>query len=138
MSTDGGPRRLGIMGGTFDPIHHGHLVAASEVTHLFALDEVVFVPTGRPWMKEGRVTSSPEDRYLMTVIATASNPHFSVSRVDIERPGQTFTIDTLREMREIHGPSVELFFITGADALAQMLSWRDADELFTLAHFIGC
>ncbi len=138
MSTGAGRRRLGIMGGTFDPIHHGHLVAASEVTHLFGLDEVVFVPTGQPWMKEGRKTSAPEDRYLMTVIATASNPQFSVSRVDVERPGKTFTIDTLREMREIHGPDVDLFFITGADALAQMLSWRDADELFTLAHFIGC
>jgi nicotinate-nucleotide adenylyltransferase len=138
MTTDGERRRLGIMGGTFDPIHNGHLVAASEVAHLFALDEVVFVPTGMPWMKEGRKTSSAEDRYLMTVIATASNPQFSVSRVDIERPGETYTIDTLREMREIHGPEVELFFITGADALAQMLSWRDADELFSLAHFIGC
>jgi nicotinate-nucleotide adenylyltransferase len=131
-------RRLGIMGGTFDPIHNGHLVAASEVAHLFALDEVVFVPTGRPWMKEGRKTSAAEDRYLMTVIATASNPRFSVSRVDIERPGQTYTIDTLREMRGIYGPDVELFFITGADALAQMLSWRDTDELFELAHFVGC
>jgi nicotinate-nucleotide adenylyltransferase len=138
MTTDGEGRRLGIMGGTFDPIHNGHLVAASEVAHLFALDEVVFVPTGLPWMKEGRKTASAEDRYLMTVIATASNPRFSVSRVDIERPGETYTIDTLREMREIHGPTVELFFITGADALAQMLSWRDADELFALAHFIGC
>jgi nicotinate-nucleotide adenylyltransferase len=138
MNTDGERRRLGIMGGTFDPIHNGHLVAASEVAHLFALDEVVFVPTGQPWMKEGRKTSAAEDRYLMTVIATASNPAFSVSRVDIERPGKTYTIDTLREMREIHGPGVELFFITGADALGEILSWRDADELFTLAHFIGC
>ncbi|GAA0314648.1 nicotinate-nucleotide adenylyltransferase [Actinoallomurus spadix] len=131
-------RRIGIMGGTFDPIHHGHLVAASEVAHLFRLDEVVFVPTGQPWMKEGRKTSAAEDRYLMTVIATASNPRFSVSRVDIERPGLTYTIDTLREMREIYGPDVELYFITGADALAQMLTWRDTDELFRLAHFIGC
>jgi nicotinate-nucleotide adenylyltransferase len=138
MSTTGESRRLGIMGGTFDPIHHGHLVAASEVAHLFALDEVVFVPTGQPWMKEGRKTSAAEDRYLMTVIATASNPAFSVSRVDIERPGKTYTIDTLREMREIHGPDVELFFITGADALSEILSWRDVDELFNLAHFIGC
>ena len=138
MSTARQGRRLGIMGGTFDPIHHGHLVAASEVAHLFALDEVVFVPTGQPWMKEGRKTSAAEDRYLMTVIATASNPAFSVSRVDIERPGKTYTIDTLREMREIHGPDVELFFITGADALSEILSWRDADELFNLAHFVGC
>jgi nicotinate-nucleotide adenylyltransferase len=138
MSTAPERRRLGIMGGTFDPIHHGHLVAASEVAHLFRLDEVIFVPTGQPWMKERRKTSFAEDRYLMTVIATASNPRFSVSRVDIERPGLTYTIDTLREMREIHGPDVELYFITGADALAQMLTWRDTDELFRLAHFIGC
>ncbi|GAB3965926.1 nicotinate-nucleotide adenylyltransferase [Actinoallomurus sp. NPDC050550] len=138
MSTAPERRRLGIMGGTFDPIHHGHLIAASEVAHLFRLDEVIFVPTGQPWMKEGRKTSAAEDRYLMTVIATASNPRFSVSRVDIERPGLTYTIDTLREMREIHGPDVELYFITGADALAQMLTWRDTDELFRLAHFIGC
>jgi nicotinate-nucleotide adenylyltransferase len=138
MGTAGQRRRLGIMGGTFDPIHHGHLVAASEVAHLFRLDEVVFVPTGQPWMKAGRKTSAAEDRYLMTVIATASNPRFSVSRVDIDRPGPTYTIDTLREIREIHGPDVELFFITGADALAQMLSWRNKDELFRLAHFIGC
>src|SRR6478609_5737633 len=131
MSTEGGPRRLGIMGGTFDPIHHGHLVAASEVTHLFALDEVVFVPTGRPWMKEGRRTSAAEDRYLMTVIATASNPQFSVSRVDIERGGPTYTIDTLRDLRTAHGDA-DLFFITGADALSQILTWRDAEELFSL------
>jgi nicotinate-nucleotide adenylyltransferase len=131
-------RRVGIMGGTFDPIHHGHLVAASEVASRFELDEVVFVPTGQPWQKADEKVSPAEDRYLMTVIATASNPRFSVSRVDIERPGKTYTIDTLREMREIHGPDVELFFITGADALSEILSWRDADELSHLAHFIGC
>jgi nicotinate-nucleotide adenylyltransferase len=130
--------RLGVMGGTFDPIHHGHLVAASEVQSYFDLDEVIFVPTGQPWQKTDRDVSPPEDRYLMTVIATASNPRFSVSRVDIERDRPTYTIDTLRDMREIHGPDTDLFFITGADALAQMLSWRDMDELFTLAHFIGC
>lgn len=79
--------RLGVMGGTFDPIHHGHLVAASEVAARFDLDEVVFVPTGVPWQKKGRRVSQAEDRYLMTVIATASNPSFSVSRVDIDRPG---------------------------------------------------
>ena len=131
-------RRVGVMGGTFDPIHHGHLVAASEVQSFFDLDEVVFVPTGRPWQKESRQVSPAEDRYLMTVIATASNPRFSVSRVDIERTGPTYTIDTLRDIREVHGPDAELFFITGADALAQMLSWRDMGEMFTLAQFIGC
>ncbi|GAA2160319.1 nicotinate-nucleotide adenylyltransferase [Pedococcus bigeumensis] len=128
--------RLGVMGGTFDPIHHGHLVAASEVQTRFGLDEVVFVPTGQPWQKDAREVSPAEHRYLMTVIATASNPRFTVSRVDIDRPGLTYTIDTLRDLRT-ERPDAELFFITGADALAQILSWKDADELFDLAHFIG-
>jgi len=126
------------MGGTFDPIHHGHLVAASEVADFFDLDEVIFVPTGQPWQKEDREVSPAEDRYLMTVIATASNPRFSVSRVDIDRPGETYTIDTLRDLRAERGPNVEFYFITGADALAKMISWRDADELFALAQFVGC
>jgi len=103
------------MGGTFDPIHHGHLVAASEVQSLFDLDEVT---------------------YLMTVVATASNPGFTVSRVYIERGGKTYTIDTLRDLRAQH-PDADLFFITGADALAQILSWKDAEDLFDLAEFIG-
>ncbi len=124
------------MGGTFDPIHHGHLVAASEVQHLFGLDEVVFVPTGQPWQKDRARVAEAEHRYLMTVIATASNPHFSVSRVDIVRSGPTYTIDTLRDLHT-QRPDAELFFITGADALAQILSWKDADELWQLAHFVG-
>jgi nicotinate-nucleotide adenylyltransferase len=138
VGTGADGRRLGIMGGTFDPIHHGHLVAASEVAHYFSLDEVIFVPTGRPWQKNGRNVSPAEDRYLMTVIATAANPRFSVSRVDIDRPGETYTIDTLRDLRAERGPDVEFFFITGADALAKMISWRDADDLFKMAHFVGC
>ncbi|MBA3418363.1 MAG: nicotinate-nucleotide adenylyltransferase [Geodermatophilaceae bacterium] len=124
------------MGGTFDPIHHGHLVAASEVTSLFSLDEVVFVPTGEPWQKHKGDVSPAEDRYLMTVIATASNPRFSVSRVDVDRGGPTYTVDTLTDL-QVERPDAELFFITGADALAQILSWRRADEVFELAHFIG-
>ncbi|AKT51582.1 nicotinate-nucleotide adenylyltransferase [Arsenicicoccus sp. oral taxon 190] len=124
------------MGGTFDPIHHGHLVAASEVQALFDLDEVVFVPTGRPWQKDAASVSPPEHRYLMTVIATASNPRFSVSRVDIDREGPTYTIDTLRDLRRLN-PDAELFFITGADALSKILSWKDVDEMFGMAHFIG-
>ena len=124
------------MGGTFDPIHHGHLVAASEVLSTLDLDEVVFVPTGEPWQKQGRDVAPAEHRYLMTVIATASNPRFTVSRVDVDRAGPTYTIDTLRDLRA-QRPDAELFFITGADALAQILSWKDADELFDLAHFIG-
>jgi nicotinate-nucleotide adenylyltransferase len=125
------------MGGTFDPIHHGHLVAASEVQAWFDLDEVVFVPTGDPWQKSDRVVSAAEHRYLMTVIATASNPRFWVSRVDIDRDGPTYTIDTLRELHA-ELARCELFFITGADALADIFTWRDADELFELARFVGC
>ncbi|CAN5519687.1 nicotinate-nucleotide adenylyltransferase [soil metagenome] len=125
------------MGGTFDPIHHGHLVAASEVQAWFGLDEVVFAPTGIPWQKRSRRVAPAEHRYLMAVIATASNPRFSVSRVDIDRDGPTYTIDTLRELRE-QTDDVELFFITGADAMAQILTWRDHDEIFALAHFVGC
>jgi nicotinate-nucleotide adenylyltransferase len=125
------------MGGTFDPIHNGHLVAASEVAARFGLDEVVFVPTGQPWQKSQREVSPAEDRYLMTVIATASNPSFSVSRVDIDRPGETFTIDTLSDLRREYGETTELFFITGADALAQIVGWHRSDDLFAMAHFVG-
>ena len=123
------------MGGTFDPIHHGHLVAASEVQAGFGLDEVVFVPTGQPYQK-GRV-SPAEDRYLMTVIATASNPRFHVSRADIDRDGPTYTIDTLRDMQATYGTDTALYFITGADALARILSWKDALEMLTMANFVG-
>lgn len=129
-------RRLGVMGGTFDPIHHGHLVAASEVQSVFDLDEVIFVPTGRPWQKEGSQISDPEHRYLMTVVATAANPRFTVSRVDIERPGQTYTIDTLRDLKQ-QFPNDDLFFITGADALTNILTWKNHEEIFELAHFVG-
>ncbi|NLA64487.1 MAG: nicotinate-nucleotide adenylyltransferase [Leucobacter sp.] len=127
-------RRIGVMGGTFDPVHHGHLVAASEVASRFELDEVIFVPTGEPWQK---INVSPsEHRYLMTVIATASNPRFTVSRVDIDREGPTYTVDTLRDLRAQY-PNDELFFISGADAVEQIVSWKDIDELWALAHFIG-
>jgi nicotinate-nucleotide adenylyltransferase len=124
------------MGGTFDPIHNGHLVAASEVAHLYDLAEVVFVPTGEPWQKTSRRVTRAEDRYLMTVLATATNPMFSVSRIDIDRPGLTYTIDTLRDLTA-ERPDADLFFITGADALAQILDWQSPPELFHLAHFVG-
>jgi nicotinate-nucleotide adenylyltransferase len=133
-ATAQGRARIGVMGGTFDPIHHGHLVAASEVAQSFDLDEVVFVPTGEPYQK--RDVTAGEHRYLMTVIATASNPRFTVSRVDIDRDGPTYTIDTLRELQAAR-PDAELFFISGADAVAQILEWKNAEQLFDLAHFVG-
>ncbi|MEY4349739.1 MAG: hypothetical protein RL719_1036 [Actinomycetota bacterium] len=126
--------RLGVMGGTFDPIHHGHLVAASEVAAAFNLDEVLFVPTGQPWQKD-KVTPG-EHRYLMSVVATASNPRFKVSRVDIDRGGATYTIDTLNDIQAAY-PDAELFFITGADAIAQILTWRDVDQIWNKAKFVA-
>jgi nicotinate-nucleotide adenylyltransferase len=128
--------RIGVMGGTFDPVHHGHLVAASEAAGEFALDQVVFVPTGQPVFKRDQVVSPAEHRYLMTVIATASNPRFTVSRADIDRAGPTYTIDTLRDLAREY-PGAELFFITGADAMGSILAWREAEALFQLAHFVG-
>lgn len=124
------------MGGTFDPVHHGHLVAASEVAAQFRLDQVIFVPTGQPVGKDVASVSPAEDRYLMTVIATASNPRFTVSRVDIDRPGRTYTVDTLTDLQAQY-PGDQLFFITGADALEQILSWHRVDRLLTLAHLVG-
>jgi nicotinate-nucleotide adenylyltransferase len=129
-------RRLGVMGGTFDPIHYGHLVTAEEALVQFSLDGVVFVPTGQPYHKTGRSVSPAEHRYLMTVVATASNPRFTVSRVDIDREGTTYTVDTLRDLRAAR-PNADLFFISGADAIAQILSWKDHDDLWGLAHFVA-
>ena len=126
--------RIGVMGGTFDPVHHGHLVAASEVAAALDLDEVVFVPTGQPWHK--KAVSSAEHRYLMTVIATAANPQFTVSRIDIDRPGITYTVDTLRDLSKLL-PDADLFFISGADAIAQILAWKEIDEIWPLAEFIA-
>jgi nicotinate-nucleotide adenylyltransferase len=129
--------RIGVMGGTFDPIHIGHLVAASEVAHRFGLDRVVFVPTGEPWQKANRQVTAPEDRYLMTVIATAADDRFSVSRVDVEREGPTYTVDTLRDIRRELGGEHDYYFITGADALSEILSWHEPEEVLRLAHLVG-
>ena len=130
-------RRLGVMGGTFDPIHNGHLLTAEEAAVQFDLDEVVFVPTGHPWMKEQKEVSAPEHRYLMSVIATASNPRFSVSRIEVDRAGPTYTVDTLRELKGLDGDKVDLFFVTGADAMLEILQWKDPEEILALAHFIA-
>jgi len=134
----GQAKRIGVIGGTFDPIHNGHLVAASEVAYALSLSEVIFVPTGQPWQKENRDLAPAEDRYLMTVIATASDPLMSVSRVDIDRPGETYTVDTLTDLHAARGPDAEFFFIMGADALASIKSWRNTENLFSMAHFVGC
>ena len=129
--------RLGVMGGTFDPIHYGHLVTAEEALNQFGLDTVIFVPTGQPWMKEHGVVSPPEDRYLMTVIATASNPLFRVSRMEVDRDGPTYTVDTLRGLKDELGAGADLFFVTGADAVLEIFQWKQPDDLFALAHFIA-
>jgi len=136
------PLRIGIMGGSFDPIHLGHLVAASEVAHRFDLDEVIFSPTGEAYHKPADDRAPAEARYLMTVVATAADPRFRVTRVDIDRSGPTYTVDTLRDLRaeaerERSGRQIEWFFITGVDALAEILQWRDAAEIFEHTHLIG-
>lgn len=129
--------RLGIMGGTFDPIHFGHLVTAEEALVQFNLDRVLFMPTGHPAFKSDERVTPSEDRYLMTVVATASNPDFDVSRMEVERPGLTYTVDTLLALRDEYGPATELFFITGADAVWEIVGWKDADRVADLATFIA-
>ena len=128
-------RRVGLMGGTFDPIHIGHLVCAAEAVHQFDLDEVVFIPAGQPWQKAS--PSDPEDRYMMTLLATGSNERFSVSRLEIDRAGPTYTLDTLRTLKDFYGADVELFFITGADAVLEILTWKEPDVVLSLASFIA-
>ena len=129
-------RRIGVMGGTFDPIHHGHLVAAEEARWQFDLGRVVFVPTGRPWQKPVGV-SPAEDRYRMTVLATASNPAFTVSRLEVDHQGPTYTVDTLRRLRAAQPAGTRLFFITGADAVLQILTWKEPDQVLALAELIA-
>jgi nicotinate-nucleotide adenylyltransferase len=137
--------RIGVMGGTFDPIHHGHLVAAAEVHHAFSLDRVVFVPTGSPWQKSDSPVTPAEQRLEMTELAIASNDAFDVSRIEVDRGGPTYTVDTLRELhgRELHGRAMradgasELYFITGADAILEILTWKDPDEALELATFVA-
>ncbi|MGM0365244.1 MAG: nicotinate-nucleotide adenylyltransferase [Actinomycetota bacterium] len=129
--------RIGIMGGTFNPIHLGHLVTAQEALSQFNLDQVIFIPTCDPPHKTENEIASAEDRYLMTVIATASNNDFFVSRIEIDRKGKSYTIDTVRELRKIYGKEVSLYFITGADAILEILSWKDTEEIISLSKFIA-
>lgn len=125
------------MGGTFDPIHYGHLLMAEEARQAFALDEVVFVPNGQPAHKKAYLVSSPEDRYAITRLATASNPHFSASRIEVDRSGVSYTIDTLREFWALYPKLEEQYFITGADAVLEILTWHEYDQLVSECRFIA-
>ncbi len=125
------------MGGTFDPIHFGHLVTAEEALVQFNLDKVIFMPTGQPARKADSPVTPAEHRYLMTVIATAANPDFDVSRMEVDRPGLTYTVDTMTTLREIHGPHAELFFITGADAVWEIATWKEAERFRGICRFIA-
>lgn len=130
-------KAVAIMGGTFDPIHHGHLVAAEAVRQELGIEMVIFIPSGRPPHKKGREIANNEHRYLMTVLATANNPYFRVSRMEIDRPGTTYTIDTIREVRRLCSKDCKLYFITGADATAEIISWKDPDKLFEMCEFVA-
>lgn len=128
---------IGIMGGTFDPIHFGHLRAAEEVLQGFGLERVVFVPSGRPPHKPVLEVTPPEHRYLMTLLATADNPHFEVSRTEIDRVGPSYTLDTLKELRKIYSPETAFYFITGLDAILEICTWSRYQELFGLTDFVA-
>lgn len=129
--------RVGIMGGTFDPVHQGHLVTAEAARSEFKMNKVVFVPSGQPPHKKGLNISNKEHRYIMTVLATAANPFFEVSRTEIDRPGESFAIDTVRYIRSKMQPDSELYFITGADAIMEIVTWKDVEELFENCSFIA-
>ncbi|MGI8426161.1 MAG: nicotinate-nucleotide adenylyltransferase [Actinomycetota bacterium] len=137
MSGAGGApqARIGIMGGTFDPIHHGHLVCAQEAFHQFDLNEIVFIPAGNPWQKT--TVTSAEDRFRMTVIATADNGDFSVSRIEIETFGPTYTANTLEALQDHYGESTQLYFISGADAVQRILTWKQPEAVLSGAKFIA-
>lgn len=129
--------RLGIMGGTFDPIHIGHLACAEQVRDAYNLDGVVFMPAGDPWMKRGRALAPAEDRFAMVRLAVRDNPRFDVSRLEIDRAGETYTVDTLRALKAHYPENVEIYFISGADAVFRILEWRDAREVASLARLVA-
>lgn len=129
--------RIGIMGGTFDPIHWGHLVTAEAARHQYALDQVLFVPSGQPPHKQGRKVSSAEHRYLMTFLAIANNPVFHISRLEIDRPGFSYTFDTVNHIKKEYGQDTELYFITGADVMRDILTWYRAEQLLKICHFVA-
>lgn len=133
---DRGGLRLGLMGGTFDPIHIGHLVTAEEALRQFRLDEIVFIPTGQPPHKTGQV-ASPEERYTMTCVATASHPHFWVSRLELDSAGMDYTVHTLAALRQVFADDVAFFFITGADAVLDILTWKDPERVLEWCEVIA-
>ncbi|HHW07683.1 MAG TPA: nicotinate-nucleotide adenylyltransferase [Clostridia bacterium] len=130
-------KRIGIMGGTFDPIHYGHLVTAEAALHAYGLEEVVFVPSGKPPHKKDYHVTEAEHRYLMTILAVATNARFHVSRLEIDRTGYSYTIDTIKDFRGLYGPQTELYFITGADAILEILTWKNVQHLPELCQFIA-
>ncbi len=136
MNINAPPKRIGIMGGTFDPLHYGHLVAAEMARHEFALEKVIFIPTGNPPHKVGRRVTSPGDRYEMVKRAVQDNSFFEVSDLEIQRKGYSYTVDTLKELHELY-PQHELYFITGADAFREIFTWREVQSVLSLSHFIG-
>jgi nicotinate-nucleotide adenylyltransferase len=130
-------KRVGIMGGTFDPIHLGHLVTAEAARSEFNLERVIFVPSGQPPHKKKKNISAKEFRYLMTFLATATNPYFEVSRTEIDRHGESYTIDTVKYMKDKMFSGGELFFITGADAILEIVTWKNVNELLEVVTFIA-
>lgn len=130
-------KSIAIMGGTFDPIHYGHLVTAEAVRHRFQVDKVVFIPTGRPAHKTDKEVTHNEHRYLMAVLATMRNENFEVSRLEIDRPGITYTIDTIEQLKKMCRPDVRLYFITGADAIHQIMTWKEPERLLSLCDFVA-
>lgn len=129
--------RIGIMGGTFDPIHYGHLVLAEYIKCEFVLDKIVFIPTGIPPHKIGLKISSNDDRYEMTSLAIASNPDFEISDIEMNSKEISYTINTLRKLKSQMDPETELFFITGADAIFDLEFWKDVDLLLASFHIIA-
>lgn len=130
-------KRLGLMGGTFDPIHFGHLVTAEAALETFNLDRVLFIPSGNPPHKKDYPVSDAKHRFLMTFLAVATNPYFDISTIEIQRPGYSYAIDTVKEIRQICGNDTEIFFITGADAIMEILTWKNVDKLMELCQFIA-
>ena len=133
----GKKKRLGIMGGTFDPIHVGHLMTAEAVRDEYNLDKVIFIPAAVPPHKQQQSVTMAKHRYVMTVLATCSNPNFEVSDIEMNRPGPSYTIDTISQLITQYGKGTEFFFITGADAIQEIHTWDRIDELLELCHFIG-